>query len=1346
MTIDEVYQLGESSKKLEEEVKPSFGDTFKAALRTSVTGATTAFDTIERKHVMPSNEGEDNYYNTQEFKDIISKEAPKISVTELSELYDAKNANYLRAKIQNQKNYLGAIDTIEKAGGTGMAVEVATSLADLPSWLVGGVIFKGAKVAKTALDINKAGAKMLYDIGTGGLAAGTAVTASEAMIQGEAGVQLNDRLENTAMYGTAFGLALPAIAHTISGVAQGGARQSIANNLNTLIDNVPGSGSLRGLFSVSSANQALYKTDNPIVNDWGARSTTRSSAAKDANGNFVTATNDTAMNYKDTLIDSTLSTVGASMAENSKRYGIAFDKINEEDGHLFHQFANSVDQTVGREVALLDEASLLQQYKDATGITELPHETKLAGVTAKYDKMVNDAKTIAKRDLGVINTQKQKIINEELSKFKETYTAIHTGDVEKIGELSGRDRLINENNASYYGDSVFGENATYLDNDGRWLKGEHGLDLSKKKYIHQVQASFNNPFIITDKNLSNIEEILSKEPSIWVGNNNDVLHGDRLNKYLRDKGYDGVVVKLEKDKSYIPSKEEIDKLDLPIEVKNDIKQDPNLIFILRNQFPSINEYLKTIDKNSYKINALLQNQIVALNPEQSIKTLKRFNNDGSVDINSLFSADKLNKEQYTQKVIDKVNKQFKAIENTVNKQTKKALKDAEKFKEKNAITRDDLPEDLYDVVISHNKTKMFDDGRLVVPERLKYLEDFFVKFGKEATDHELRGIAGKESRGYIHTMWNTDAILADLQGSKAKIQEMLLDDELTKARLARNEITLEEVAKKAEDMVNSISTKDFTRKFIDETRGVTSTSATKQKTMRVNKALYPELFVTNVDSLASDYAERIGGKLALKKTFGIDSDKVTGRLSDSLEKEYRRVAEEGQKLGHSTNHIKRDVANVKAIAETILGVNRYQHNPHEALATTARLLKKGSSALYSAGFVKYAIIEPTVAIMRYGLKNTLKQYVPAIKSMQEHINNAKPNDPMVKVMRQAGLAVNTLRALKYDRFNNFDATASRSKGEMFLDKMSHISRKYSGFNYINDINDYVAGGAALSELQEVMVRPHKLSNSEASRMARYGLSSDDLAKINNEAIIKDANGNVTDWNTDAWKDQELSARFLRYLGSSTRDTIMRADGTRVHRYQADANNILGSMAFQFTQMPTALYERVLLNMKDEVAARSFVGMFMATSFMYTLLELEDMAKVKTGAKDARDSHEQLLTQAITRTPFVGILPNFIDAGLMLTGKAPLGSAYTPHSDLASLFLGAGYSTGNKALKALQGLGDGIDGTDASNMLKLVPILNSLPILSVGMKALEHDFKTDNGGVSDVSANYNQPLHNIFKEQ
>lgn len=1268
MTIDEVYQLGESSKKLEEEVKPSFGDTFKAALRTSVTGATTAFDTIERKHVMPSNEGEDNYYNTQEFKDIISKEAPNISVTELSELYDAKNANYLRAKIQNQKNYLGAIDTIEKAGGTGMAVEVATSLADLPSWLVGGVIFKGAKAAKTTLDINRAGAKMLYDIGTGGLAAGTAVTTSEALIQGEAGVQLNDRLENTAMYGTAFGLALPAIAHTISDVAQGGSRQSIANNLNTLIDNVPGSGSLRGLFSISTADQALYKTDNSIVNDWGARSTTRSSAAKDADGNFVTATNDTAMNYKDTLIDSSLSTVGASMAENSKRFGIEFDRINEEDGQLFHQFANSVDQTVGREVAMLDEASLLQQYKDATGITELTHETKLAGVTAKYDKMVNDANVVAKRDLGVINTQKQSRLNENIKNIEDTLLKTKTNQINlhqtKVDELTKQLDTLNSD-----------------------------ISIKDKNRIDNLQSKI-------DDYSTQLEE-LQKEYDVKA-------------KQIKNPAYLGIGGRQDTARVVTNLGNRIEELKLKIDTNKigleDFKQ-------------------KAVDKNKElitKTESKLQDTLLKLDEAKNLR-------------------EKVTPEELTG-ITDRLNKEFKAIENTVNKQTKKAIKNAEIFKEKNAITRDDLPEDLYDVVISHNKTKMFDDGSLVVPERLKYLEDFFVKFGKEATDHELRGIAGKESRGYIHTMWNTDAILADLQGSKAKIQEMLLDDELTKAKLARNEITLEEVAKKAEDMVNSISTKDFTRKFIDETRGVTSTSAAKHKTMKVNKALYPELFVTNVDSLASDYAERIGGKLALKKTFGIDSDKISGRLSDSLEKEYRRVAEEGQRLGHSDNHIKRDVANVKAIAETILGVNRYQHNPHEALATTARLLKKGSSALYSAGFVKYAIIEPTVAIMRYGLKNTLKQYVPAVKAMQEHINSAKPNDPLVRVMRQAGLAVNTLRALKYDRFNNFDATASRSKGELFLDKMSHISRKYSGFNYINDINDYVAGGAALSELQEVMVRPHNLSNSEASRLARYGLSSDDLAKINNEAIIKDATGNVTDWNNDAWKDQELSAKFLRYLGSATRDTIMRADGTRVHRYQADANNILGSMAFQFTQMPTALYERVLLNMKDEVAARSFVGMFMATSFMYTILELEDMAKVKSGAKDTRDTHEQLLTQAITRTPFVGILPNFIDAGLMLTGKAPLGSAYTPHSDLASLFLGAGYSTGNKALKALQGLGDGIDGTDASNMLKLVPIINSLPIFSVGMKALEHDFKTDNGGVSDVSANYSQPLHNIFKEQ
>ena len=400
----------------------------------------------------------------------------------------------------------------------------------------------------------------------------------------------------------------------------------------------------------------------------------------------------------------------------------------------------------------------------------------------------------------------------------------------------------------------------------------------------------------------------------------------------------------------------------------------------------------------------------------------------------------------------------------------------------------------------------------------------------------------------------------------------------------------------------------------------------------------------------------------------------------------------------------------------------YVRNPDEPLQKAARLLRKSSSALYNAGFVKYAIVEPTVAIFRYGLKPVLNNYVPAIKNLRAQIDNASPNDPMLNLFKQAGLAVQTQRAMKYSRYENFEITPTTGKTEMWLDKVSHWGRKYSGFNFINDTNDWIAGGSALHELQIVMERPNNLSRAEASRMARYGLSTQDLESIAKQKIDRDSSGDVSNWNFENWKDQELAHRFVRYLNRATTDTIMRADGTRVHRWQSDVNSPLFSAALQFTQMPVALHERLLLNLGDEVSTRTFVGTLAAIGSMYGMLELEDAAMYASGATDKRATHDQLLLKAVTRTPMVGIAPNFIDFGLMLTKHAPLGSEYKPNQDLASLFGGAGYSTGNKILKTFMGLSDGVNSTDAANILKLAPIINSLPIFNIGMKSLENDLR------------------------
>lgn len=1219
MTFEEFVAEGERKKRIAETEEPSLGSVFKAAISTTVTGGSTFFDMVDNKHMAPVNDGDDNFPLTKEFKDTVSKSG--LSVDEIKSLYEAKNLPYLQHLITSKQRYFNNVETLEKAGATGLLVEGFTSLADVPSWLVGGAVFKGAKVAKTALNINRAGANKMYNLASSGIATGTAVGTSEAIIQNEAGVTETDRIENAALFGTAFGIGLPLLGTTISTVSTGAGRQAIAGNINTVLENIPGTGSLRGFFSLSSADQLIHDSSGGMFADIGNKATTRTTAAKDANGSFITSSEDTAMDYRETVVESEISRLHYGVLENSQRSGVKIEEQSLIDGREWSDFRNQVEQTTRYEVGRRTDDELVALYKEATGVQELPHEVKAAKVNDTFNKRVEEATKVADRNISILNTQKNKLIKDSVLDFERNLEATKTEQIKVV------DNKVN----------------------GISLKLDNTINL-----LDEAQAS-----------LADINKRFKNPAMLGIG---------------ESKSTAKTVASLEKKIASLETK--------------------------------IQDYTtKLVEAN--KARAEADNLRIKANEEEILNLTER------------------------------VNKQFKANENIHTKARDKAIKAAEKERDKALPTREDLPKDLYDVVTAHIKKNKFDDDTFVVPQHLQYIQDFYSKFGEDATKYGLRGIAGKDSRGYGHVKWNTDYILANPQRAREQMKEMLLDDELTKAMLARNEVTVDEVTEIADNMVSAIEHKDYIRSFIDGSKGVSSTSAVKQRVLRANTALHPEMLVNDISVIGYEYADRIGGRLALKKTYGLDADH-NKTLAENINDYLDKAVKDSQARGFSKKQIEKDVANARAVFETIQGSRKYNKDPDALVNKTVRMLKKGSGALFNAGFVKYAVVEPTVAIFRYGMKPVLDNYIPAIKMAKEQISNAAPTDPILKLYRQAGLSIQMQRGAKYDKYDNFEVVPSTGKVEMFLDKASHYGRKYSGFNYVNDVNDFIAGGAALHELQTVMRRPTDLTAGEASRMAKYGLSSDDLAKISRENLIVENTGNVKDWNIDNWSDKELAARFVRYLGRATRDTIMRADGTRVHRWQSDVNNPISTLALQFTQMPTALYERLLLPLGDELSTRTFVGTFTAIGTMYTMLELEDMAMVKAGAKDERDTHEQLLVRAITRTPMAGIIPNFIDTGLMLTGNSPLGNSYTPRGDLMSTFGGAGYSTGNRVFKALQGLGDGFSGTDASNMLKLVPIINSLPVFNVGMKSLEHQLKVEDKLKTDVDVNYDKPLYEYLK--
>ena len=1203
MTYEEMIQEGEVYKQEQEAREPSLLSTAKAALSTTVTGASSFINMVDNKHMTPNNDGVDNYYETEEFKQTVDTMYPNISPSNLAELKDAKNQQYLTAKLRNQLKRDENIHTIENSGLTGMALEGAFSLADIPSWFVGGAAYKGGSAIKGILNLNRYGANTLANMANLSTSAAAAVGTSEALIQAEAGVVDTKRIEDMSQTAAVVGLALPLLGTVFTSTATGAGRQQLASNTNTLLSNMPGIKSLRGFLSLSSADQLQHASGGPMATEVGRRATTVVNARRDSNGNFITESEDTAMDYVDTTINREMMNLHNGTSYNSQTSGKSLTEQDFIDGTLFDNNSNHVEQDARGLIANTDEAILINEYKTATGTDFLDFEVQAAKAEKEATNLVDEATKQFELTQATINTQKAKRIETEVTNIVNT----------RVNNLEAEANILQTKTTSITNKIAELENT-----------------------IQELQAR------------SNIPGNLGIMPNKKDDNN--------LRKALISKD------KLQTDLNSLTSKmEELNA---------------------RNRDITTDELL------------LVQN---------------------------------------------KINKEFKSIQNQAKKGVTKAERMADELRSK--VTKE-LPDDFYDVLTSVYKTKGFDSGRYQTPENVKYIEDTFVNFGKDATDVELKGIGGKDSRGYNHIKYNEEYMLSlSEEDAVGKLSEMLAADKLTQSLIARGEATMEDIIGEAKYLYNKALERDFKNKYLDAGKAGLATSASRKRRFRMDRSLHPDMFVHSVSLVGLEYADKVAGKIALKKTYGLDSNNL-GQLSPVIDDYVKQVVNDSLAHGASAKVAKRDGDNTRAVLETVLGTRRMNKDPNTAINTTARMLKKGASALFSAGFVKYALVEHTVAVLRDGLPAVINNYVPAFKGLMEHTTNAKSNDPMVKVIRQAGLAVSIMRGMRYDRFDNMEITPTVSKSEMFLDKASHWARKISGFNFVNDWNDWLAGGTAMTVVNDIITTNRAFTRQEASRFARFGLSREEIQRIGTMDIKKSADGQVTDWNHDNWSDQELSKKFIRYVGRATRESVVRADGTRVHRWQSDVNNPLASLALQYTQMPVALYERILLNLGDEASARTVVGTIMAVGGMYSILALEDAALVASGAKDTRAGYQELLVKAAMNSPMAGIVPSFLDLGLAATGNKTLGG-FVPKTDLMSVVGGAGYSVANRAFTAVSHLAADVSQGEASlknvgELSKLAPIINSLVYTSAAMKGLQKDLKDGHGG------SYDDPIYNYIK--
>lgn len=681
--------------------------------------------------------------------------------------------------------------------------------------------------------------------------------------------------------------------------------------------------------------------------------------------------------------------------------------------------------------------------------------------------------------------------------------------------------------------------------------------------------------------------------------------------------------------------------------------------------------------------------------------------------------------------IDNIKKQAAGRVSELDKQIKQLLEEANK-----ARSKVEIPEDFFQVL----KSGVAKDIKHMypTPSHLKFIDDMYANVRNLADDAKLSAVAGKESHGYHHIKYNLANMLRDGKPSAiAKIQEMLLDTPLAKDLLAKGEVTLDDFAKEAERLFSVAENQDINHKFLGKGSGG-ATSATKFRRLSMNTRLYPEFFSENIGLTMTEYLDNMVGKLAVKKFFNLDSD-ASGSLRNSIDKYLR----EQVKAGAS----KTDIDNAEAIIETVLGTRRMQKDPHKIDNLVGRISRKTAGALYNAGFSKYTLAEIGSVIGKFGLVNTIKNFVPAHKMMLESISKMEPNDPNIKYFTNMGIAGQVIKAIQYDRMDMGEIVPYVGKGEQVLDTMNHLGRKISFFNHLQDTVDFMAGGAYLTHMMEIVESGRSLSRAEAERFSRYGIGIKDLKKIKDENIIYWAGKNIVkDYNFYNWNDKELGNKVLNSLQAAVRDTIVRTDGTRIHRYQSEVDGIFKPLFFQFTQFPVAAFERMLLN-TNELTARSAVGVGASATIMYAMMDLEDAALVAAGVKDRRASTDDLVLKALLRTPQAGLAQSVWDIPATVLGL----TTSSGYQGQAKFPIGAGaQAVGGLLTNTVEGTKEFLEG-DFERGVKMygksTPIANSYSGLNIFFKAMTGQTVKERGDGTNVLDRLNEQsaFERIMKE-
>lgn len=580
------------------------------------------------------------------------------------------------------------------------------------------------------------------------------------------------------------------------------------------------------------------------------------------------------------------------------------------------------------------------------------------------------------------------------------------------------------------------------------------------------------------------------------------------------------------------------------------------------------------------------------------------------------------------------------------------------------ITRESIPEDFYDVLL-HSKYKE-KVNTVEVPQHLQGITKFYEGFADMATDLGTRGVAGKVGKFFNTRVWNSQKLeQMGFDEASTRITEMMKNHPLTAKQLEAGNITEAEIVAQARTMVNNILENNLRKMFTEESyvRRAGAGDPTKQRVMKVDVSLYPDMFVQDADIVTQRYTQKMSGRLAMN-SIGVDVTPDTKSFGEAIENRLSEVVEEGRRLGLSNKEITNDVDNLRVMYDVIMNTRQIVNTPNSLGHKATAALRGTASAIYSSGFVKSAVGELGSILLNSNFDSVIRTFVPAHKQTLSLLKQG--DNKLARELVGMGIGRQVVEGNRFSRFDIDEIKAQTSWWERGLQKIGHYSRKWSGFNFVTATSDYVAANAFLRDLARAS-KSGNISKRFSSQLSRYGMSQEDALAFNTKAKVTYHSDGITikELDMDNWGDEDYAWKVTRAITRMVDDTILRGDGLKMPKYLTDVNSDILRLFTQYQHFPIEAYERLMLRGMAESPARLMAGTITSSMIIMSVLQLEDEAQVQLGLKKERLPLDEIASRAFQKSPMASVAPDVYGLAKNLTGQA---DHYIP--DISSKGLGA----------------------------------------------------------------------------